>query len=315
MSIEIKRWTDGKVLYVAENASDIRTALEEAVAEGAKLQGAKLQGAELQYAELQYAKLQYAKLQGAKLQYAKLQGAKLQGAKLQYAKLQGAKLQGAELQYAELQYAKLQGAELQYAELQGAELQGAKLQGAKLQYAKLQGAKLQGAELQYAELQGAELQGAELQYAELQGAELQGAKLQYAKLQGAEPSDPLYPIKLDFWAVLDQAPAEVGGLRRALVEGRVDGSTYRGACACLVGTIANVRGVTVDSDELGVPCDAGRPAEVWFVPIREGDLGVDDPSKAADGEGAWRASIALGWINEWMESRRAVVAVLLGAAA
>jgi hypothetical protein len=250
MSIEIKRWTDGKVLYVAENASDIRTALEEAVAAGAKLQ--------------------YAKLQGAKLQYAKLQGAKLQ-----YAKLQGAKLQGAELQGAKLQYAKLQGAKLQYA----------KLQGAKLQYAKLQ------------------------------GAELQYAKLQYAELQYAKPSDPLYPIKIDFWAVLDQAPAEVAGLRMALVEGRVDGSTYTGACACLVGTIANVRDVPVDSDELGIPCDADRPAEVWFVPIRKGHRAVVDPSQPVEGEGPWRASMALRWLDEWVELRKKVGAVLLGAAA
>jgi hypothetical protein len=245
MSIEIKRWTDGKVLYVAENASDVRAALEEAVAAGAELQGAELQGA----------KLACAKLQGAKLACAKLQGAELQGAKLQYAELQGA--------------------ELQYAKLQGAKLQGAKLQG----------------------------------------AELQGAKLQYAKLQGAKPSDPLYPIKIDFWAVLDQAPAEVAGLRKALVEGRVDGGTYTGACACLVGTIANVREVPVDSDEFGIPCDADRPAEMWFVPIREGHCAVVDLSQAVEGEGAWRASMALRWLDEWVELRKKVGAVLLGAAA
>jgi hypothetical protein len=122
--IEIKSRWDGKVLYTAENAQDVRAALVEAAGKRAYLQGAYLQGADLQGADLQGADLQGADLQGAYLQGAYLQGADLQGAYLQGAYLQGADLQGADLQGADLQGADLQGAYLQGAYLQGADLQG-----------------------------------------------------------------------------------------------------------------------------------------------------------------------------------------------
>jgi hypothetical protein len=116
--------------------------------------------------------------------------------------------------------------------------------------------------------------------------------------------------------VLDQAPHEVAGLRAALVEGRVNGSTYEGECACLVGTIANVRGVTIDT--VGIPQSASRPAEQWFMPIAEGDKPTDldpDAAKRADevSEGVFRASVAVQWIDEWAESRKAVVEAFVGA--
>ena len=50
--IEIKRWTDGKVLYTAETASDVREAVIEARRGGANLRGADLRGANLWEANL-----------------------------------------------------------------------------------------------------------------------------------------------------------------------------------------------------------------------------------------------------------------------
>jgi uncharacterized protein YjbI with pentapeptide repeats len=70
------RSIDGRDLYVAENAADVRAALVEATSKRADLQGADLQGAYLRGADLQRAYLQGADLQGADLQGADLQGAK-----------------------------------------------------------------------------------------------------------------------------------------------------------------------------------------------------------------------------------------------
>lgn len=143
---------------------------------------------------------------------------------------------------------------------------------------------------------------------DLRGAVIEAVREGY--LRGAylgdrsddDPNHPLFATRLDLWAVLDQAPREVGGLRAALTEGQVDGSTYRGECACLVGTIANVR--QVDVEEVGLPQMASRPAELWFVPIRKGD------TPDSDSEGGFRAATAVRWIDEWSVSRRALCAAL-----
>jgi uncharacterized protein YjbI with pentapeptide repeats len=272
--IEIKRWTDGKVLYVAENASDMREAVQEAVREKANLGYANLGYADLGYADLGYANLRSANLRSADLRSANLGSAKLGYANLGYAKLGYANLRSADLGYADLGYANLRSADLGYA----------KLGYAKLGYA-------------------------DLGYADLGYADLGYAKLGYADLSHRHP---LWAFWVDFCTVLDAAPNEVAGLRLALVEGRVDGSTYIGECACLVGTIANVRCLNVNAIDL--PKDGGRPAEQWFIPIRKGDCAITDPSKA-ESEGIFRASIAVGWIDEWLATRQLVGVALAKAAA
>jgi hypothetical protein len=146
-------------------------------------------------------------------------------------------------------------------------LSGADLSGANLSGANLRGANLSGAYLRGADLSGADLRGANLSDAYLRGASLRGANLSGADLRGAD----LDVFKNDFWNVLLRAPAEIAGVRAALVEGRVDGSTYSGECACLVGTIGNVRHADYDSLGNGLNPDSGRPAEQWFMSIRKGD--------------------------------------------
>src|SRR4051794_7647526 len=106
--------------------------------------------------------------------------------------------------------------------------------------------------------------------ADLRYADLGYANLGYANLGWRHP---LWIFQQDFFSILDQAPAEVAGLRQAMVEGRIDGSTYRGECSCLAGTIATVHGCNVDAleGELGIKKDASRPAEQWFTCIAKGD--------------------------------------------
>jgi Pentapeptide repeats (8 copies) len=79
MSITIKS-RDDKPLYVAENATDVRAALQEAVKRGADLGGADLGGAYLGGAYLRGADLRGANLHDANLGGAYLHGADLHGA-------------------------------------------------------------------------------------------------------------------------------------------------------------------------------------------------------------------------------------------
>ncbi|KVV22475.1 hypothetical protein WK80_22390 [Burkholderia multivorans] len=138
-------------------------------------------------------------------------------------------------------------------------------------------------------MRGAYLSGAYLRDANLRGADLSGADL-----SGAD----LLPIKADFIEVISQAPREVPALIEALKAGRVDGSTYSGECACLVGTIANARGIDVDSAELGIPKDASRPVERFFMAIRKGDT---PETNAA-------SKLALEWAETWLDTQRKVFA-------
>ena len=156
--------------------------------------------------------------------------------------------------------------------------------------ADLRGADLRGANLRGANLGGANLYGANLGGANLYGANLRGANLRGANLGGAN----LAPIRTDFFDVLLRAPGEVAALRQALIDGRVDGSTYSGDCACLVGTIANARGCEKD-DLVTIEPDSDRPAERWFMNIHPGDT----PEKSHV------AKLTVEWVDEFLALAKA----------
>jgi hypothetical protein len=149
------------------------------------------------------------------------------------------------------------------------------------------GANLSGADLSGAYLSGANLSGAYLSGADLSGAYLSGADLSGAYLSGAN----LTPIRDDIWAVLSSAPREVPAVIDALKAGRVDGSTYHGPCACLVGAIAIKREVGVDDIE-GLRPNSSRPAERFFMGIREGDTPETNQFSA----------LALEWVQQWHDN-------------
>jgi len=201
---------------------------------------------------------------------------------------------GADLRSADLRSAYLRSADLSGANLSGADLSGANLSGAYLRSADLSGANLRSADLRSADLRSAYLSGADLRGADLRGAYLSGADLRSAYLSGADLRGAnlsgayLTPIRDDLWAVLSSSPMEVSGLLAALKEGRVDGSTYEGDCACLVGTLANLRHCMHNAID-GLNPDSSRPIECFFAAIKKGDTPETNQF----------SKLACEWIESW----------------
>jgi hypothetical protein len=285
--IEIKSRWDGRVIYTAENAQDVRQAVEEAVKRSADLGSADLGYADLRSADLGSADLRYANLGSA------------------------------DLGYADLGYADLRSADLRYADLGSADLGYADLGSADLGSADLRYAHLGSADLGYANLGSADLRSADLGYADLRYADLGYADLGYADLRSADQwRHPFWATRQDFFSILDRAPAEVAALRQVMVDGKIEGSTYTGTCSCLAGTIAVAHGcsITALNDELGIETSPSRPAEQWFISIREGDRPLDVSEESIDwkgqSEGVFRLSWALTWLDEWVESRTAIAKAL-----
>ena len=172
------------------------------------------------------------------------------------------------------------------ADLSGANLSGANLYGANLSGADLSGANLSGANLYGANLSSANLSGANLRSADLRGANLYGANLSSADLSGAD----LTVIRDDLWAVLSSAPLETIGLIASLNDGTIDGSTYEGECACLVGTISKIRKVDYKNMRLLKP-NSSRPIERFFMGIKKGDTPETNQF----------SKLAVEWCEEWLD--------------
>jgi Pentapeptide repeats (8 copies) len=136
-----------------------------------------------------------------------------------------------------------------------------------------------GTDLAGTQLTAARRTGTDLTRADLTGTVLRCTNLKWAELEA---------IREDLWAVLSLALQEVPAIRAALVEGRVDGGTYYGECACLIGTIANARGCDVYSLESLGPAPS-RPIEHFFLRIDRRDTPQTNPI----------AKLIVHWIDEW----------------
>ena len=197
--------------------------------------------------------------------------ANLRNADLRNADLRGANLYGADLHGADLYDADLHGAKLYDADLYGANLYGANLHNANLDGANLRGANLHNANLHNANLNGAKLYGANLHGADLCGANLCGANLYGANLYKL-PVDFINQCSRDILFILSCLKSEVPYLKQSIIDGKVDGSTYEGDCACLVGTLAHGK----DTDKV---CESipfyvkgiHNMGETFFLNIKKGD--------------------------------------------
>ena len=129
-------------------------------------------------------------------------------------------------------------------------------------------ANLRGADLREANLRGADLYGANLRGANLRGANLYGADLR--KL----PIDFINQCSRDMLFVMQSLKNELPFLKQSLLDGKIDGSSYEGDCACFVGTFAKAKKENVNETCNFIPFyekSVYNPGETWFLSIRIGD--------------------------------------------
>jgi len=163
------------------------------------------------------------------------------------------------------------------------DFRGIQLIGTYLRAADFSGSSFAGSYLVNVDFCSANLSNTNFSSAVLKNVFMVGANIQGANLQ---------PVKDDLWSILDKAPAEVPGLITALKEGRIDGRVYVGPCACLVGTIANIRSVHY-RELLGIKPDSSRPAENFFLSIFLGETPETNPF----------SKLAVEWCEEWIAAR------------
>lgn len=162
--------------------------------------------------------------------------------------------------------------------------------GADLTDLDLRGADLTGSDFRCANLTGSDFRGGDFLGADFSGADFSGAQVSGANLSAADWT----PIRDDIWSVLSSAPAEVPALINALKNGRVDGSTYEGYCACLIGTIANTKGCSF-REVAGIKPNPTRPAERFFLGIKKGDTPETNQF----------SKMALEWSEDWLARMQA----------
>jgi len=201
------------------------------------------------------------------------------------ANLSGSDLSDSNLSGSDLSDSNLSGSNLSGSDLSDSNLSGSDLSGSNLSDSNLSDSNLSGSDLSGSNLSDSNLRGSNLSDSDLRGSNLSGSDLRDSNLRGSD----LTPIRDDIWAVLSSAPSEVPALIAALKAGRVDGTTYEGECACLVGTIANVRNMHYRGLDSLTP-NPSRPAERFFLSINKGDTPETNQF----------SKLALEWSEQWL---------------
>lgn len=180
-------------------------------------------------------------------------------------------------------------------DLRGCNMSENDLSGINLSGLDLSGCNFTGAYLANCTMNGTDLSGANLSNSDMSDCDITGCNMLGSNLTNVELTDCyLTPIRDDIWAILSSVPNEVSSLISAIKEGRIDGSVYTGDCACLIGTIANIRHVNNHSID-GVTPNYARPAEQFFLGIMAGDTP----------ETSQFSALALQWCEEWLNRMQA----------
>ena len=111
---------------------------------------------------------------------------------------------------------------------------------------------------------------ANLSFADLSSANLRSADLRSAKNL---PQSFINQCSRDMLFIFQSLPKELPFLRDKLVKGEVDGTQYKGNCACLIGSLGNADGGIDKVCEVIPYYDKGLHnfGEQWFWNIKIGD--------------------------------------------
>jgi uncharacterized protein YjbI with pentapeptide repeats len=186
--------------------------------------------------------------------------------------------EGSNLRGSNLSDSNLSDSDLSGSDLSGSDLSGSNLSGSNLRGSNLRGSNLSGSNLSDSNLSGSNLSGSNLSGSNLRGSNLSDSNLRDSNLSDSDLSDSnLSPIRDDFFLVLLRGIAEIPKLKKNVIEGNINGSTYEGECACLSGTLFNAATENNGKQEaerkgmiLSVR-DANRPIERFFLGIKKGD--------------------------------------------
>jgi hypothetical protein len=123
--------------------------------------------------------------------------------------------------------------------------------------------------------------------ADLTRADLTDANLTHADLTDADLTRAdLTEFKNDLWCKLLIMKHEILAFKEKIKEGKINGTAYEGACACFIGTIANIQQKKYNN--LAVKADSDSPVERWFLQFKEGQT----PENSA------AMKITLDWVEE-----------------